>query len=235
MTALLVRHPRGDLLIDTGLGRGVEAHFAQLPFLFRAMSPYQRKPAAVDQLRAVGYDPRQLRAILLTHAHWDHVSGIPDFPGTPVWVTAEERSYIRDGGVVTVVARGFTSAQYREYSFEPRPYLGFPRSHDVHGDGSVVIVPAPGHTPGSVVIFLTPPRGPRYAMVGDLAWQREGIHERAERPWLLRTLIDSDAASVRRDLLRMFAITQRFPALHVIPAHDARAFAELPTLDQLKR
>jgi len=72
-------------------------------------------------------------------------------------------------------------------------------------------------------------------MVGDLAWQREGIHERAERPFLLRTLIDSDAESVRRDLLRMFAITQRFPEMHVIPAHDARAFAELPTLDQMKR
>jgi N-acyl homoserine lactone hydrolase len=51
----------------------------------------------------------------------------------------------------------------------------------------------------------------------------------------LRTLIDSDAESVRRDLLRMFAITRRFPALRVIPAHDARAFAELPTLDRMKR
>jgi N-acyl homoserine lactone hydrolase len=169
MTAVLVRHPRGDLLIDTGLGRRVEAQFAQLPFLFRAMSPYQRKEAAVDQLRAVGYDPRQLRAILLTHAHWDHVSGIPDFPGTPVWVTARERRYISEGGVVTVVARSLPSVQYREYGFEAKPYLGFPTSHDVHGDGSVVVVPAPGHTPGSVIIFLTPPRGPRYAMVGDLA------------------------------------------------------------------
>ena len=46
---------------------------------------------------------------------------------------------------------------------------------EIAGDGSVVIVPEPGHTPDSIVIFVSLPSGVRYAFVGDLAWQMEGL------------------------------------------------------------
>jgi N-acyl homoserine lactone hydrolase len=230
MAAALVKHPEGDLLIDSGFGRGIDAHFQAMPAGFRAMTSYERLRSAAEQLDAAGYDRRRLRGIVLTHAHWDHASGLQDFPDTPVWVTAEERAFIREGGSLTVVAREFGGDHYEIYAFEGGPYLGFPRSHDVHGDGSVVIVPSPGHTPGSVIVFVALPDGKRHAFVGDLAWQREGITEREERPWLQRTAVDADAAGVREGLLRMAAIHERFPGVNLVPAHDARGFAVLPGL-----
>jgi hypothetical protein len=45
-----------------------------------------------------------------------------------------------------------------------------------------------------------------HAFVGDLAWQREGITEREERPWLQRTLADDDPDGVRVQLSHMAAI-----------------------------
>ena len=230
MNAVLVRHPRGDLLIDTGFGRDIDARIKLMPLLFRLGTSYERMRSAAEQLDAAGYDRSRLRGVLLTHAHWDHTAGLGELPGTPVWVTPEEHRFVHDGGVLTAIARSFPDVRWEEYHFEGGPYLGFPESHDVYGDGAIVVVPAPGHTPGSVIVFLALPSGKRYALVGDLVWQREGITEREERPWVQRTLADRDPEGVRRNVLRMAAIAARFPEVTLVPAHDARGYADLPRL-----
>lgn len=230
MSALLIKHPAGDLLIDTGFGHDIDAKLRLMPWFFRTITKIQPRRSAAEQLSAAGYDPKQLRAVVLTHAHWDHAAALSDFQHTPVWVTAPERQFIRDGGIPTVVARSATGARFETFEFRDEPYLSFARSYDVYRDGSIVLVPAPGHTPGSLIIFVALPSGARYALLGDVVWQLEGLTERRERPWLARTLIDDDAAANRAVIQQMSAIVQRFPDLKIIPAHDLRAYSQLPTL-----
>ena len=233
MAGALVKHPKGDLLIDTGFGRNIDRQFRTMPLFFRAITSYSLWQPAADKLRAAGYDPKSLRAILLTHSHWDHVSGLPDFPDVPVWVTPQEREFIRKSGPMDF-CKLFIGIRYEEYGFEGGPYLGFPVSHDVYGDGSIVVVPAPGHTPGGVIIFVTLPNGTRYAFVGDLVYQMEGITLREERSWLVRKMgADQDTVGNRENLLRMIALKERFPELIIVPAHDIRAFAEMPRIAQV--
>ena len=229
MAGAFVSHPQGDLLIDTGFGRDIDEQFQTMPLIFRAITSYSLWQPAIDQLLQAGYDLTSLRAILLTHSHWDHVSGLPDFPGVPVWVTPQEREFIRKSDNMDF-CRLFTGIRYEEYGFEDGPYLGFPESRDVYGDGSIVVVPAPGHTPGSVIVFVTLHDGTRFAFVGDLVWQLEGITLREERPWIVRRRADTVPEGTRENLLRMIALRERFPAMIVVPAHDIRAFNDLPTL-----
>jgi N-acyl homoserine lactone hydrolase len=230
MNAILVRHPKGDFLIDTGFGKNIKEHFEKMPWSFRAVTRYQRTHSAAEQLFGTDYDRKQLRGIILTHAHWDHVSGVQELYDTPVWVTAEERKFIENGGMLTRVIREFPLTNYHEYSFDGGPYLGFEKSLDVHGDGSIVIVPAPGHTPGSVIVFVTLANKTRYAMIGDLAWQNEGVLERAERSWFFRKMADQNHEDVRKNLLRMTALVKRFPELILVPAHEARGYTTITVL-----
>jgi|HubBroStandDraft_3_1064219.scaffolds.fasta_scaffold16039_4 hypothetical protein len=93
------------------------------------------------------------------HAHWDHASGLPDFPGVPVLVSKRDNVAFNKPGMRGYFEPPFNQSHFnwREFDFEAGPYLGFPRSHDVCGDGSIVCVPAPGHTPGSIIVFVALP------------------------------------------------------------------------------
>lgn len=228
MAAILVQHPDGDLLIDAGFGRDVDAHFLTTPFLMQNLAEYEKGVPARDQLDAQGYDVSRLRGILITHAHWDHVSGVPDFPDTPVWLPREEREFIRSDDPAAALAHGFENVDYRILEFGDGPYFGFPDSRDVYGDGSVVAVPMPGHTPGHIGVFATLPSGTRYLFVGDLVWMREGLTRPAERPFIARRLVDHDPAEVRAAIRQVNILLRTHPDLIAVPAHDQRVLETIP-------
>jgi glyoxylase-like metal-dependent hydrolase (beta-lactamase superfamily II) len=225
-TALLIRHPRGNLLIDSGFGRHLDEHMQLIPSIQR--SAHDKFTAVVDQLAAASMHSRDIAAIIPTHAHWDHISGIDDLREVPVMVTAAGRYWIDSKAAGTEVINSFGRLNYQSYEFEGGAYLGFSRSHDVWGDGSVVIVPAPGHTPDSVVVFVNLPSGVRYALLGDLVWQLEGVDIPAEKPWMLRWLIGEDNEEVRADISRIRTAIEKYPQIHPIPAHDDSAFRQIP-------
>jgi N-acyl homoserine lactone hydrolase len=223
-TAILITHPQGDLLVDAGFGSDIAAHVHAQPWFARA--PYQATGTAREQLDASGYDYGRLRGVLITHSHWDHVSGL-DLLQVPIWVNSGELQYAagaRDGTVFRTVSE---SHEIHRYEFDNAPYLGFPSSYDVYGDGSVVVALAGGHTTGSVIVFVTLPAGNRYAFIGDVAWQLEGVRRPAERPLLMRKLADTDAGQVREGLLRIAALAGR---MQVVPAHDVSAYDGIPLL-----
>lgn len=228
--AILVRHPAGMLLFDSGFGQQADEHIKTMPMLMRWLSPHQKCVPVARQLTQNGIGLASLKAVVLTHAHWDHVSGLADLAGVPVWVSEAEMAFVGSGHHATTLARQLGTASYVTYTFGSGPYKGFDASHDVFGDGSVVLVPAPGHTPGSIIAFITLTNGKRYALVGDLAWQIEGIERPAQRPWVSRLVADQDAATTRAMLEKVHALKAGDPALIVVPAHDARVWETLPRL-----
>ncbi len=232
-TGVLVRHPKGDLLIDTGFGRNIDRQLLLLPSYQR--SEHRKGVPVVDQLQASGMPIRDIAAIIPTHSHWDHISGADDLPNIPLLVGVDGLRFIRSKGKGTEILNSIRNVRYRPYAFDGGQYLGFGKSHDVYGDGSVVIVPAPGHTPDSMIVFVTLPSTKRYAFLGDLVWQTDGLTIPAEKPWLLRTLIGENGAEIRTDIGRVRAVMERYPQVTAVPAHDGRAFRSIATYPQQTR
>lgn len=226
--AVLLQHEKGSILIDSGAGRNSEIHRQKLPWLMKKTTRFCQKSPAAQQLSEHGFAPSSLHAILLTHAHWDHISGVEDFEGTPVWMSGEEAAFIKSRHRSMKVANGIEYISIEELKFSDTPYLGFDASCDVWGDGSLVVVPAPGHTPGSVIAFVSLPSGQRIAFIGDIVWQMEGIDLEVPKPWLSRLIADYAPSEVIDLIHRLADLKRRCPDMLFVPAHDQKMMSHLP-------
>lgn len=212
------------LLFDAGMGRRTAAQYdADMP---RWNRPFFRVPADVqpvaDQLQKAGLPP--VKRILLSHAHWDHASGLEDFPGAEVWLPAEELAVVQKP---TSSIAGAWPSQVADkpltwvpVAFEAKPYEGFDRSLDLFRDGSAVLVPMSGHTPGSMGLFLRTASGKRFFFVGDVVWNAGALAEGRPKFWAARWLVDANVERTQATVEQIRAAMARDPALTVVPAHD---------------
>jgi glyoxylase-like metal-dependent hydrolase (beta-lactamase superfamily II) len=223
--AILIRHGDRELLFDTGLGAKVDSQYAQgMPWWARPSFKYDKPiDPARAQLARAGEPP--IRQIILSHSHWDHASGVVDFPGAEVWVSPEELAVIRRPGSGLGEAWssqvGDRSIAWRTLIFKPVAYHGFDRSLDLFGDGTAVLVPQYGHTPGSVGLFLTTSSGRRYFFCGDAVWSAAALKNARPKFWLANQLADANKGRTQAEVDRMARLAKREPDLTVVPAHDS--------------
>jgi glyoxylase-like metal-dependent hydrolase (beta-lactamase superfamily II) len=91
----------------------------------------------------------------------------------------------------------------------------------VYQDGKVVLVPMPGHTPGSLGLFVTADSGTVYFFIGDVAWTVAALQQGKPKFWVAGKLVDGDAQQTQTTLEKVRALMQSEPGLIVIPAHDS--------------
>ncbi|WP_433548230.1 MBL fold metallo-hydrolase [Streptomyces sp. CA-294286] len=181
--AYLVRHRRGLLLFDTGVGAGdagAEARYRP------------RRRELIAALAAAGVAPQDLDAVVNCHLHFDHIGGNPLLselrPGLPVFVQAKELAAARAGDytIDTLVDPRGRAVTYEELDGEAEVWPG------------VTVVPTPGHTDGhqSLVVEPTAPSGCVTVLAGQ-AYDFASDYSHAElahrtgagpaaRPWWAR-------------------------------------------------
>jgi glyoxylase-like metal-dependent hydrolase (beta-lactamase superfamily II) len=129
----------------------------------------------ISNLRAAGYDPKQVDQVLLTHLHADHVGGIAPngimaFPNATIRVRRADLEYWTDA------KRAEVAPQYLKPMFAGavaslRPYLAANRVSTFDAQSEVlpgiVAIPAPGHTPGHTVYQIAS-RDRQFMVWGDI-------------------------------------------------------------------
>jgi glyoxylase-like metal-dependent hydrolase (beta-lactamase superfamily II) len=112
MLCLLIEADQGPVLVDTGLGLGDYSHPTWFTQLFRIITvmPFDPNEAAFHQVQRLGYKPQDIKHIILTHMHFDHCGGLPDFPQAKVHVHKREYGAFTDGKIL----------HWDEYAYIPR-------------------------------------------------------------------------------------------------------------------
>src|ERR1700761_5573104 len=156
---LLETSDSGLVLIDTGLGK---TDYLDMPARlgWEFASVYARPVidpslAAIEQVKALGFDPRDVRHIVQTHLDLDHVGGLSDFPDAVVHVHATELDAARrrDGFRARSRYRPAMlfdhNPKWQTYSHVGEGWMGFQAVRELVGLGDdILMVPLFGHTHG---------------------------------------------------------------------------------------
>lgn len=220
--AILVGHGKDSLLFDSGLGTMVDEQFeADMPYWLRPFMAYEMGVPVVEQLRDQKELPYPDR-IFLSHAHWDHASGIVDFPDLQVWLPEQEYEFTKTGVPPAVFPSQVNSPDtlWQPFTFNTVSYAGFTESLDLFGDGTVVLVSLSGHSPGSVGMFVNADDGVRRFFIGDAAWNVKSVETLRRKFWVSSSFADGDAEKTDRVIAKIHALSKANPELKIISAHD---------------
>lgn len=168
-TCLLVETDSTLVLIDTGLGlEDVAAPHSRLSsFFLRLLEPeFREELTAIRQVERLGYDPRDVKHIVLTHLDFDHAGGLDDFPHATVHLLRSERDYALTQKTWLDRQRfrpqqWSTRNNWQVYSSgEGEVWYGFEAVRDLNGvPPEILLVPLIGHTFGHAGVAVRTENG----------------------------------------------------------------------------
>ncbi|TGM37446.1 MBL fold metallo-hydrolase [Leptospira biflexa] len=219
-SAFYIQHPKGNFLFDTGLGTKIKEQFEVFPLYLKILMEYKLIQTAKEQLESNGVDSKSIQDVFFSHLHWDHASGLKDFPNAKIHSVKEELNH-------PDIALGYIPSQFdgdsvkwNHLTFSNQPYGPYANHLDWFGDGTVVFVPMKGHSEGSVGLFLHTENGEVYFLTGDIVWRKEGFLELKHKPRGARWIVDYDVKKLGEEIVRVHGLMNQNPKLVVIPAHD---------------
>ena len=212
----LVQHPvHGPILIDTGY----TPESLTVPGRSRILRTYSRvlrpqlnspeQPAAV--LSRFGLTPEDVRFVIVTHFHADHVSGLRQFPNAQFVANADAFTAVtassnaqnmRHGVFPELLPHDFSQ---RMIDLNSQPIIdppGLPDGRDLFGDGSLIAIDLPGHAQGHFGVLIQTDVGPLLYAV-DAQWLRAALPDRI--PGYPAKLIAQDDAELKRSCATLWS------------------------------
>ena len=162
----LIKHSQGWFLWDTGITDAV----ADMPNGLAPADPkavtWHRPKKLAAQLEQLGVKPSDIKAMAISHTHPDHIGNVEMFPNAMLYVQKAEYEW-----------PGANNAP----RFKPEhPVTKLEGDRDIFGDGSLVVLSTPGHTPGHQSLLVKLPKTGEVVLSGDAVhfksnWENRGV------------------------------------------------------------
>jgi N-acyl homoserine lactone hydrolase len=189
VTAYLIVHPRGTLLWDTCV----------IPDdMIKPEGTTEARATASKTLRGqlvqIGYKPDDITYLALSHSHYDHSANANEFASSTWLVSKAERDFMfpdppppppSNPGSGRGVTAATAASRYSALKDSKTKLIE--GNYDVFGDGTVIIVPTPGHTPGHQSLLVKLAKTGPVILAGDLYHYPAEVTDRAFNPYGSKT------------------------------------------------
>ncbi len=234
INAFLIHHRSGPVLFDTGMDPAIVSdpkyvYSALGRFLLRKIFRLHigAEHALAAQLARRRVEPSEVRTVVISHTHFDHVGGISAVPQAQLLLSEAEWAHAnRSDAEKNWILRkhlALSTANWQPIEFAPPNERCLEHSsgaYDLAGDGSMVLLPTPGHTPGSVSLLLRSANMRPVLLIGDLSYGAEQLMN-DELPGR------GDRRALKESYAKVRALMQKLPNLLIVPSHDDVAQSEL--------
>jgi glyoxylase-like metal-dependent hydrolase (beta-lactamase superfamily II) len=241
----LLQHPvHGNILFDTGYSNRFYEETGSWPGkIYAWLTPTFVKPEeyAVEQLKALGIAPEAVNYILVSHFHADHVCGLKDFPNACFVCSQSALENVEKSKGFAAVKRGIlpglipSDLSKRAWCFdndsklktENDEILG--KVYDLFGDGSIRIVPLPGHHTGQFGVILKDEQEKNLFLCADACWLSPSFKEN-RMPSIATWLLTSDWKAFKESLYKLHLYYKKHPEVRIVPTHCMEAVKEAMTI-----
>lgn len=233
--SVLIERDGELILFDTGMGARIHEEMKPAryrgnwffsKFIMKTEFNPDRDPL-IRQLPSLGFDPKKVNHVVISHLHWDHAGGILDFPDARFLINKKEWEAANSKDSYK---HAYIYEQYGHLK-EPQlnlvaPELGrwilsFPASYDIFGDGQMLLVDLPGHTRGLMGMILTLPSGKRFLFGGDSFYFPENLEFKKPKSKLMKMMVHEDPEA-DRTIEKLYNLAKMEPKLEMVGCHDHR-------------
>ncbi|MBL8957430.1 MAG: MBL fold metallo-hydrolase [Myxococcaceae bacterium] len=202
--------PTGTAIIDTCMDEATARE--GLPVETYDAAAWQRVQAALGRADFS----------VATHEHYDHLGG------AMVNATAWERAIVnREQLEHPELVKPLTYP-----TVKPKRVLDYQGITAIAP--GVVLIRAPGHTPGSQLVYVQLQSGAEVLFLGDVAWAAENVERVRERPRGATAVMNEDRRAVLQQLAALNALEQSEPKVAQVPGHDVGALDGLVAAGVMK-
>jgi glyoxylase-like metal-dependent hydrolase (beta-lactamase superfamily II) len=211
----LVDHPEGKVLFDSGLHKTIQSDpAARLGGLAKAFEFFYERGEDIEaRLAAFDVDAAEVRYLVASHLHFDHVGGNDAIPNAQFVVQKREWEAACDPDLAH--ANGFMAQDY-DHGHDRLEADG---EHDLFGDGTVVCLPTFGHTPGHQSLKVKTGTS-EVVLTGDACYFRRTL----ENMHLPKVLYDRDQMRASLEALRALQLR----GAQIFYGHDPEFWETVP-------
>lgn len=230
INAYVLEHRDGLVLFDTGMDPAIATDPNYISsaigrfLLHRIFRLHTDSDASLGKrLAAQGFAAADVTKAVISHLHFDHVGGIAEIPQAELLVSDDEWQLLSgphpEREWILREHIELPGAKWHPIHFAPSAdplFAPFGGCYDVMGDGSMILLPTPGHTPGSMSMLVRTGGLPPLLLVADLTYEAE---------LLMKDQVPGtgDAAQLRSSFAKVRDLKKQLPDLVILPSHDPAA------------